>query len=169
MSLQRRRLTETPGRKGLKDKDLDPLIAENYHNGTAVILTPSKTEQNHKDDVRMQKILKKHAQTGILNHVNKHQGTYMDMANAPTYQEAQNIIAHANSVFASLPATIREKMDNNPQTFVDFMQNPDNREAMEELGLDSSHLPQAPEEPPKKQKAAPAPEPTPQPETPPAD
>lgn len=102
---------------------------------------PSMTEQSHKDEVDIQRIMRKFKKTGVLTHVAAHKGTYGDYASAPDYQEAQNIIANAKSLFESVPSHIRSDMDNDPQKFVDFMQNEDNRDAIEAYGLSSSHLP----------------------------
>lgn len=101
----------------------------------------SLTEQCHKDECDIHVIMKKFKEQGVITHVNAHKGTYGDYANAPSYHEAQNIIAEAASLFESVPAHIRAAMDNDPQQFVDFMQNPRNRDEMKELGLDTSHLP----------------------------
>lgn len=109
---------------------------------------PSLTEQCHKDDVSIQHIMRKFKKTGVLRHVNQYQGTYMDMTAALDYHEAQNLIAEANSIFETVPAHIRQEMDNDPTKFVDFMQNPENREKIEAFGLDSSHLPQEASEQP---------------------
>jgi len=116
--------------------------------------TPSRTEQAHKDEVNIHHILKRFQKTGLVTHTNKHEGTYNDYVDAPDFQEAQQIIASANSLFESLPSSLRRKMDNDPQKFVDFMQNEDNRDEMAELGLSTAHLPDV----------VPTPTPTPTPE-----
>lgn len=102
---------------------------------------PSMTEQHHRDDVKIQSILKKYAQTGVISHVKEYQGTYMNVPNGLDYQEAQNIIAEAASLFESVPAHIRQDFANDPAQFIDFMQNSENKEAIEAYGLDASHLP----------------------------
>ncbi len=100
-----------------------------------------RTEQCHKDEVNIHHILRQYQKTGVIQHVNKHQGTYMDLADLPDYQEAQNIIATAKSLFESVPAVIRADFHNDPQEYIEFMQNPENREEIEAYGLDASHLP----------------------------
>lgn len=113
----------------------------------------SLTEQCHKDECSIQNIMKKYKKTGILNHTNEYQGTYMDMTNALDYHEAQNIIAAASSMFETVPAHIRKHFNNDSSQFVDFMQNPDNKSQIEEMGLSTSHLPS--------DKQTPKPNPTP--------
>lgn len=99
-------------------------------------------EQAHKDECDMHFILRKQKKTGILNHTNQYAGTYGDFSTTPEYQEAQNLIADAASMFETVPAFIRAQFNNDAMQFVEFMQNPKNREDMHELGLDTSHLPQ---------------------------
>lgn len=106
-----------------------------------IFTVPSMTEQTHKDEVKIQNILKKYQQTGVLKHVNQYQGTYMDMASAPDFQEAQFIIAEAQSMFETVPSHIRDDFQNNAKQFLNFIQNPNNKEAIEAYGLDTSHFP----------------------------
>jgi len=100
----------------------------------------SMTEQAHRDEVKIQNIIAKHQKTGLLNHVSKYEGTYSDMASATDFTEAQNIIAEAKSMFETVPSEIRAIFDNQPEKFLDFMQNQENIESIEEMGLDASHL-----------------------------
>ena len=123
------------------------------------------TEQAHKDEVSIHNIMRRYKATGVLTHVNQYRGQYMDMAQAPEYQEAQNIIADAKSMFETVPADIRQDMHNDPMEFVEFMQNPGNREKIEDYGLDTSHLP--PEVAEQPVVPTPAPTPTTTPVTPP--
>jgi len=102
---------------------------------------PDMAEQSHKDSCDIHQIMKKYKKAGVLTHVNQFQGTYGDFSGAPEYKEAQDIIANAASMFETVPAHIRTDMDNDAQTFINFMQNPENRAQIEEYGLDASHLP----------------------------
>lgn len=120
--------------------------------------SPSMTEQCHKDECKIQNIMRKYKKTGVLNHVSQYQGTYMDMATAPDYTEAQNIIAEAKSMFETVPSHIRTQFNNDASQYLDFMQNPENRKEIEALGLDASHLPKAPVEPVTAKKETKAPE-----------
>lgn len=109
----------------------------------------SMTEQHHKEEVNIHNIVRRHRETGLVSHLAKYQGQYMDMTDAPDFYAAQSIIAEANSMFETVPATIRSDFDNDAGKFLAFMQNPENRERIEEYGLDSSHLPEvAPQQEP---------------------
>lgn len=125
------------------------------------------TEQHHKETVDIHNIVKKYEKTGMVTHLAKYEGSYMDLINAPDFQEAQNAIAEAKSTFETVPSKIRELFHNDPVEFVDFMQNPENREQMLELGFTDAHLPplesDSPDPTPTPPKPKNAPEPAPEP------
>ena len=101
---------------------------------------PGLTEQSHLEKVKINYILKQYQDTGVVNHVAQYAGQYGDFLGIPDFKEAQDKIAEAKSMFETVPATIRQDFDNDPAQFVEFMSNPDNIEAIEEYGLDASHL-----------------------------
>lgn len=124
------------------------------------------TEQAHASDVKIQNIMKKYERTGIIEHNAQYGGEYANMVGALDFAEAQRVIADANSMFESVPATIRRDFDNNPAKFVDFMMNEKNREAIQDYGFQTDHLPEAPEQPLGEPQAEPPTPPTGTPETP---
>ncbi|AXL15237.1 internal scaffolding protein [Microviridae sp.] len=101
-----------------------------------------RTEQQHKDDCDIHTIMRKARTHGIVSHTSKYAGTYGDFSTAPQFKEAMDIIADANSMFESVPSHIRKEFGNDPAMFLDFMQNPENFDAIAEMGLDNSHLPE---------------------------
>lgn len=120
----------------------------------------SRTEQAHANDVDINQIMAK-AQAGQhSDYIKDHGGEYMD-ATSVDFFEAQIVVANANSLFADLPSAIRNKFDNNPGDFLDFVQNPENLEEMYDLKLAVRPIvpieptPPAPIEP-EKTEAAPA-------------
>lgn len=108
----------------------------------------SKTEQSHKDSCDIVLIMRQAQRTGMVNHLAQHEGRYMDLANRPDFQSAQNIIAEANSTFETVPSKIRELFHNDPGEFLEFIQNESNRDHMIELGFGDAHLPPRQEDPP---------------------
>lgn len=96
----------------------------------------SRTKQSFKDECCVHKIMDKHKRTGIMK-VNKfyERPQYGDFSNPVEYQEAQNIIIAAHDQFDMLPASIRKKFDNDPATFLEFCTNPENSDAMIEMGI----------------------------------
>lgn len=108
--------------------------------------SPSMTEQSHQESCDIHNIMRKYKQTGVIEHVAKHGGTYGDFINALDFKEAQDRIAEAQSMFESVPAHIRADFKNDPAAYIEFMTDPANREAIESYGLDASHLPDMPSE-----------------------
>ena len=51
------------------------------------------------------------------------------------------IVASANSLFAGLPSTIREKFENDPAKFLEFAQDEENLDEMRKMGLAEQSLP----------------------------
>lgn len=129
------------------------------HRRVAVDLSSEnpKTEQHHRDHVSTQFIMNKAAKTGMMQHVRQEAPTYSELPPRMHYQDAMNLIAAARSTFESIPAITREKFDNDPAQFLDFINNPENREQMLEMGFTDDHLPPPEPEP------EPEPEPTPEP------
>ena len=129
---------------------------------------PSLTEQCHGDECKIDNIVKKYRETGVIDRINSKKPQYMDMTGSKTLHEAYNIMADAKTAFMELPAKVRKDFDNDPGLFVDFMQNPENKTQIEEYGFDSSYLPEpavhtqgsqeAPDEPPLSREAPTPPE-----------
>jgi len=108
---------------------------------TAKTSSVGMTEQHHKESCDIHVILRQSKRNGVIEHVNQFQGTYGDFANAPDFKAAQDLIAAGKTMFETVPAHIRTDMENDPSKFIDFMQNPENREQIQDYGLDASHLP----------------------------
>ena len=102
---------------------------------------PSRTKQSDKDSCDINILMKRYEKDGLVSHLNEHQGQYGDFLGIPDYQDALNQISAAQDAFASLPASVRKKFDNDPAQFIDFAQNPDNLDAMVEMGLGNRPVP----------------------------
>lgn len=96
---------------------------------------PSLTKQAMKAECDINNILKGYLRNGIIEHVRQVEGRYGDFVDAPGYHDAMNVISEANSMFASLPAEIRNSFENSPAQFLEFAQNPENEARMREMGL----------------------------------
>lgn len=97
-------------------------------------------EQNHRDSCDIHHIMRKYERNGVLTHIRENAGTYMELPSEVDFHLAMNQIARAQQSFESLPSDLRKKFGNDPAAFVDFMQDGDNLDAIEKLGLDASHL-----------------------------
>ncbi len=119
----------------------------------------SLTKQSMKDDSNINKIVQKYQQTGIITFANKQAARY-DFATSDDYKQSMDVIKQADSMFAELPSSARAKFENDPQMFLDFVQDAENLPEMVEMGL--AHAPQnkiEPEAPttPKEDKKSPSP------------
>jgi len=99
------------------------------------------TEQNHKDEVNINNIIRRHGidlitKTAMLKAPDMH----FDDVTGNDFQEAMFKVTKARQTFESMPSAIRKEFDNNPARFMDFVQNPDNSEAMIEMGLSKAPI-----------------------------
>ncbi len=83
----------------------------------------SLTEQDHKDECDIGKIIESYVKTGQLPP--QSQPSYLDCTQVQNYEEAQMLIAEVNSQFNSLPAVDRERFVN-VRNYLDFIANPEN-------------------------------------------
>lgn len=92
------------------------------------------TEQAHKDTTDMNKILADYHRTGLLRHAKQNEGRYDDVT-AQDFTEAMTIVANAKSMFEELPSNIRKEFHNQPEQFLNFVQNPKNAPEMLRMGI----------------------------------
>lgn len=96
----------------------------------------TKTQQQFKDECDINRIVKQFAGNGILPIGNPATPLDPDTFYGITdFQSAQNAVRRGKEAFAALPSNIRSQFQNDPQLFVDFVLNPDNIEAVRDLGL----------------------------------
>lgn len=95
----------------------------------------NRTEQSHKKEVDINTIVKRHgmdmiAKTALL------QTPEYSMDEIPTndFHEAMIIIAKAQQTFEQMPSEIRKEFHNNPAEYMDYIHNPDNKDALIERG-----------------------------------
>ena len=96
---------------------------------------PSMTQQNFKDECNINSIMKRYEKTGILSHVSGKTPIHGDFSDIPDYQATLNKITEAGEAFASLPAAVRRRFNDNPAEFVEFCVNPENGADLVEMGL----------------------------------
>lgn len=96
---------------------------------------PGLTKQSDAKDSDINNILKKWEKTGALPDMIVREPRYGDFSNVTDYQEALHIVRHAEEQFISLDAHIRNRFDNDPAKFLEFVQDPKNEDEMENLGL----------------------------------
>lgn len=96
--------------------------------------TEGRTKQSHKSECDINVIMSRYMATGVIDFVTKHQPHYGDVT-ALDYQTAMNQIAQAQSMFHELPSAVRNRFENNPAQFLDFVQDPRNAAEAHAMGL----------------------------------
>lgn len=121
-------------------------LRSNYvpHNRVGLKFTkPTLAKQSFKAECDINTIMAKYAKSGLVTHVNEHQGQYGDFIGYNDYHTSMIQIKKAEEMFLSLPAKMRAKFFNSPSEFLAFTQDPDNQEKMIELGL-ATRRPESP-------------------------
>lgn len=94
----------------------------------------SKAVQADKNAADINKIVAKAKKTGFMV-VNNKQPMYGDFTKGTDYADVQKRILEVKNGFEGLPAEIRNKFDNSPEKWIDYMSDPNNKEESIELGL----------------------------------
>lgn len=72
---------------------------------------------------------------GLLSNVSVRVPSFQDIADAPSYVDALNVVAEATHMFEQLPAKLRDRFGNSPQKLLAFLDDPENRQEAIKLGL----------------------------------
>lgn len=97
-----------------------------------VFKAASLTRQSELEGSDINIIYRKYVATGYLP---EKRGTFGDVANIDSLQDALFIAQNAHDAFADLPAHIRDKFNNDPVQAMQFMTKPDNFDEAVRLGL----------------------------------
>lgn len=94
------------------------------------------TEQSHKAEVNINQIVRRHGMD-LISKTAALMAPAMrfDDVTGNDFQEAMEKVERAKYAFMALPSPIRDKFENNPAKFLDFVQNPDNLTQLQEWGL----------------------------------
>ncbi|WNK14170.1 MAG: internal scaffolding protein [Microvirus sp.] len=95
---------------------------------------PGRTKQAFKDECDINILMAKYLKTGLMEHVNQALPQFEDVTSLD-YQNAQNLIADAMSMFEDIPSKIRNRFDNDPGKLLDWVHNPANAVEAAELGF----------------------------------
>jgi len=102
-----------------------------------------RVEQSHKDEVNINNIVKRAGGMELIAKVNALKQFEFDDVTGNDFQESMNAIIKARDTFEQVPSEIRKQFDNDPAKFMDFVHNPENAQALIDMGLSK-----APEEVP---------------------
>lgn len=95
----------------------------------------SLTKQGDLKDSDINLIFRRFEKTGRLPDMIVRTPRYGDFSDVPSYQEACEIVRHADEQFANLDVKIRNQFDNDPAKFLAFATDPANVDKLEEMGL----------------------------------
>jgi phage internal scaffolding protein len=94
----------------------------------------ARTKQSFKSECDINHIINKFHKTGILEHQRQILPRFMDVS-AVDYQEALNLTIEAGEMFEALPSQIRNMCDNDPAKFLQYIQDPKNKDELVKFGL----------------------------------
>lgn len=95
---------------------------------------PSKTQQNFAEDCDINTIVNRFLKNKILPPVAQ-TASYGDFTGISSYHDALIKVQAARDMFASLPAKVRKRFNNDPGQYLDFFKDPDNIKEAVNLGL----------------------------------
>ena len=90
-----------------------------------------RTKQSFKDETDVNLIVQKHTRLGTLSHLEKWGGQYGDLSGF-NFQDAQNQLAKANTMFEELPSSVRNYFSNSPELFFEYVNDDANKDELQE-------------------------------------
>lgn len=101
----------------------------------------SLTQQQFKEECDVNNILAKYKKTGMISHINKHQGNFGDFSSVEDYQTSLDKLTTAQDSFNHLPSELRNRFENDPAKLIEFLQSKENYEESIKLGLRKKPVP----------------------------
>jgi phage internal scaffolding protein len=95
----------------------------------------SRTEQSHQAEVDINNIVKRAGNMELIAKVSQLQEFVYDDVTNNDFQENMNAMIRARDTFSAVPSDIRKQFDNDPAKFMDFVRDPQNKDALVEMGL----------------------------------
>lgn len=93
------------------------------------------TKQEFLEESDINVIIARFQKSGVLPNTFGNVGSYGDFSQVTNFQDAIIKVQEAEDMFMSLPARIRAKFDNDPSQFLEFADNPENQDALVEMGV----------------------------------
>ena len=95
----------------------------------------SMTQQQFQSECDVNNILAKYKRTGMLTHIQKHEGNFGDFSSVEDYQTSLGKLMQAKQSFESLPSELRAKFENDPAQLISFLSDEKNDAEAVRLGL----------------------------------
>lgn len=93
-----------------------------------------RTEQNHKGSVDINEIVSKAGGVDRIAATQNILAMSFDTNPYNNFEEMMILVAKGEESFMSLPAQVRDEFDNSPAKYMDFVTNPENKDALIERG-----------------------------------
>lgn len=101
-----------------------------------IIIPPeSKTQQQFKDEVDINRIMKKYQQGIPITHIARTPGFYGDFTKITDFNSAMSAISNAEHSFMQLPSSLRKRFGNDPAQLLEFLSDSKNLDEAVKLGL----------------------------------
>lgn len=95
-----------------------------------------RTEQSHRAECDIKNIVRRYRKEGTpFTLPDESRYTGENYVAPPDYAEAMRRVAAAHSMFAEQPSHIRDRFQNDPQRYLEFLDNPANAEEAVALGI----------------------------------
>lgn len=78
-----------------------------------------RAKQSQKDEADMAHILSRFRKSGMISHVNRRTGEFVDVSEVGDYRTALENVRKADAFFRGLPAKVRAHFGNDPARFLD--------------------------------------------------
>lgn len=102
---------------------------------------PSKTVQSDRNQSDIKAILRRYNATGIVDHLNRVEGVFMDISEFTDFRDMQLQTKEAEKAFMQLPSKAREVFDHDVYTWLDYAHDPEKRvdliPKLQALGFDT--------------------------------
>lgn len=95
----------------------------------------SLTHQEFYEDTKTENIINKYVRIGANPYLPASVGQFLDTTTISDFQTNMERFRAVSEYFESLPSDIRLRFRNDPKFFAQFASNPENKNALQELGL----------------------------------
>lgn len=95
---------------------------------------PTRAQQHFRDECDINEIVRRFGVTGMVDQA-KIPPQFGDFTGVSDYHTAANAIAKANETFEMMPADLRDRFQNDPSRFVDFVLDEKNVDELRRLKL----------------------------------
>jgi len=103
-----------------------------------------RTHQSFKNECDINRIMARHRKTGLVKQ-RQDRPQYGDFSNVGDYQQALDLVITAEAMFSELSSDVRARFQNDPQQFLNFVDDPANQDEAVELGIAAPPMPEIPE------------------------